>query len=591
MASRRDMKNLVARGGWFHFRGYVPQDLRRIGHAAEQTKSLNTTDYGEAIRQRNKARVEFDEWIGQERARRDGHYTVLTSLTTEQEIALALEVYRHLDPTIEEARQKLARRPVEEWPDALESEQALLNLTAESAVIGDDFFGAFKRYTSWVLEERMIRIDNAAAMERLQTRVGEAIVEIKQNQISRMRGVPPSVLDPRFVDLATLGPKPPSPALPGGSNVQSSSHKLDVHLRKFAESLTHSRGAKGRASVEYTNRLLVEVFGADMDVRNLRRKQIEEFRDLLRKVPSNSTKRYPGLPITTVVERRNPTHAVLSIESVNKNLGNVTQFVRWMHKLEIIHNPPNLDGIAIQNPVRENQRRPPFTTDQLCSIFGSAMMKEAARQQSVMFWCFVVGLYHGLRLNEIASLSPEDITVHSGMPTIEIRVPRALTEGERQGRTKVIPRRFPMHPILVKLGLPGLVVSRMGCRMLFHDAVRGTDAYYSDEVSDWTRQMLDSVGIPVGGPTFHSLRHNFRNATEALKMQDTMIEFLGGWSQSGVKNRVYLSDPGQIDVMQSLQRLTYGKIDEMILRLKPGNASLEGVREMQSSPWEAATND
>ena len=42
MAKRKDMKNLVVRNGWYHFRGYVPKDLIAIGHPKERTFSLNT---------------------------------------------------------------------------------------------------------------------------------------------------------------------------------------------------------------------------------------------------------------------------------------------------------------------------------------------------------------------------------------------------------------------------------------------------------------------------------------------------------------------------------------------------------------------
>ena len=150
----------------------------------------------------------------------------------------------------------------------------------------------------------------------------------------------------------------------------------------------------------------------------------------------------------------------------------------------------------------------------------------------------------------------------------QIRFPKALLDGTRRGRTKVVPRKFPMHPILVKLKLPEHAASRMGAELLFDDVVEGTDGYLSDAVSDWMRIMLDSVGIAKGGPTFHSNRHNFRDATRSAKMQETMVDFLGGWKPVGIKNRHYLSDPGQADVLKELQHVTYGGIDKLILELK-----------------------
>ena len=104
--------------------------------------------------------------------------------------------------------------------------------------------------------------------------------------------------------------------------------------------------------------------------------------------------------------------------------------------------------------------------------------------------------------------------------------------------------------------------------MLFGDAVKGTDGYYSDQISDWAREMLDSVGIKARGPTFHSLRHNFRNVTSTGGIDDKMVMFLGGWKQTGIMNRHYLSAPGQAEVLAKLPYITYGQVDEQVLNLK-----------------------
>jgi integrase len=122
-----------------------------------------------------------------------------------------------------------------------------------------------------------------------------------------------------------------------------------------------------------------------------------------------------------------------------------------MHLCEVISNPPILRGITLDNQVQENLRRLPFTLEQLELVFTSPMMRQAARERSIYFWCFAIGLYHGLRLNEIASLAPEHITQNE-IPTITIAAPKALITGERKGRSKVITRFFPMHPILVDPG-------------------------------------------------------------------------------------------------------------------------------------------
>jgi hypothetical protein len=441
------MKYLVMRGDVYHFRAFYPADLVQFGSPKEYTRSLRTTDYAEAIRKRNQSRVEFDQHVATLRSRRDGSYTVLDDLTHDQEIALAQEVYYHLLPEVEKARVAMAAHPHELRPEVIEGERAYLQLAEEDAVLGDDFFGTINTLTNWVLDRRMLRIKSPEAMSRLGSRIGSAIVQNRHDRLAVMQGRPPERVDPRFVDPSTLTPRQPTP-MPQSSN---NGYKMSDLLKKFRESVADTRGEKGRRSIDYTSRMMVEYFGADFDVRNLRRQQVMEFRALLMRVPSNAAKRYPSLPITAVVERRDPAHTVLSVESVNKNLANVARFVNWMHLCEVISNPPILRGITLDNQVQENLRRLPFTLEQLELVFTSPMMRQAARERSIYFWCFAIGLYHGLRLNEIASLAPEHITQNE-IPTITIAAPKALITGERKGRSKVITRFFPMHPILVDPG-------------------------------------------------------------------------------------------------------------------------------------------
>ena len=78
MAKRKDMKNLVTRNGWYHFRGYMPKDLIAIGHPKERTFSLSTHDYAVAIQRRDEPRIAHTKWIAEQRARRDGEYLSAT---------------------------------------------------------------------------------------------------------------------------------------------------------------------------------------------------------------------------------------------------------------------------------------------------------------------------------------------------------------------------------------------------------------------------------------------------------------------------------------------------------------------------------
>ncbi len=121
---------------------------------------------------------------------------------------------------------------------------------------------------------------------------------------------------------------------------------------------------------------------------------------------------------------------------------------------------PSSKNLTLRDPVSEKEKRLPFTLDQLRQIFTSPLMRAEAGNQSMFFWCHVIDLYHGLRLNEIAGMDADCIADVEGIPCIEIRVPDTVLDRETHGGTKTIPRTLPMHWVLIELGLPKFASNR-----------------------------------------------------------------------------------------------------------------------------------
>lgn len=339
------------------------------------------------------------------------------------------------------------------------------------------------------------------------------IAQVQIDLLDMINGTPGRNADPSMLVPERRLPREPSFEVDGRPGVTMNvRHTLDPLTDEFLSEVRLRRRDKGFVAIKASMKLIKEFFSPDMDVRRIRRRQCNQFRDFMMGMPSNYTKRYPGKAIRDIPALRKPEHDVMSYANINKIIRHLIQFLGWCEEMEVIDRAPSSKNLVLPDPVSEKEKRQPFTPDQLRQIFTSPMMLAEASRHSMFFWCYVIGLYHGLRLNEIAGLDADCVVSIDGTPCLDVRVQGEILDQSTPGWTKTLTRTLPLHSVLIELGLPAFAAARPKGAKLFEEAKVGVDGYWSSDVSDLTRAFLDSIGIPLGGPTFHSARHCFRDA-------------------------------------------------------------------------------
>lgn len=437
-------------------------------------------------------------------------------------------------------------------------------------IIGADPLGIADGFTDDILNQRLVDISRSpASREKLRRRITEVLAQVQIDLLDMITGQPGTRTDTSLLDPETRLPRTPSFTVdgrPGATGMVRNT--LSALAGEFLREVRLRRRDKGYKAIEASMRLLQEFFGPDIDVQRVRRRQCNQFRDFVMSMPSNYRKRYPKAPIKDIPALRRPEHDLMSYANVNKILRHLIQFLRWCEEMEVIDRAPSSQNLTLRDPVSEKEKRLPFTDDQLRQIFTSPFMRAQASNHSMFFWCYVIGLYHGLRLNEIAGMDADCISVIGGTPCIEVRIPEEVLERETHGGTKTMPRTLPMHWVLIELGLPEFGSARPPGAKLFEEARAGADGYASRDVSDKTRVFLDSLGMPSGGPTFHSLRHCFRDAMTEADLSQDVSAFLGGWKLTGTMNAVYGSSKLRKSHKAHVDQVSFGEIDKIILSLK-----------------------
>ena len=563
------MRNLIQRGDTWHFRGFVPKDLIPVVGKREVHKSLKTSSHAEAVHKRDTARIRHREWIEEERRRHERKFLVLDELSDEQILDIAREVYAQQWEIALERREEFAEEVRTTDTFATGGYEAMYEELRRGVVIGGDLLGLAEDFTDEILDQRLIDISRSPkSRKRLQQRVAEVVAQVQIDLLAMINGKSSWNYDSSLIDPDRKLPREPSFEVDGRPGAtRNVKHTLDPLTDEFLSEVRLRRRDKGFVAIKASMKLIKEFFGPDMDVRRIRRRQCNQFRDFMMGMPSNYTKRYPRKAIRDIPGLRKPEHDVMSYANINKIIRHLIQFLGWCEEMEVIDRAPSSKNLVLPDPVSEKEKRQPFTPDQLRQIFTSPLMQAEASRRSMFFWCYVIGLYHGLRLNEIAGLDAGCVVNVDGTPCLDVRVQGEILDQSKPGWTKTLPRTLPLHWVLIELGLPAFASSRPKGAKLFDEAKIGVDGYWSSDVSDRTRAFLDSLGIPPGGPTFHSLRHCFRDAMSEADLSQEVSAFFGGWKLPGVMNEVYGSSKLRKSYKSQIDKVSYGGIDQIVSSL------------------------
>ena len=288
------------------------------------------------------------------------------------------------------------------------------------------------------------------------------------------------------------------------------------------------------AHFEYFMRYLEEEDGITAGKRLLKSvtaRITRQYKEHLREAPSNINKKYKGMSLREAVAARGLDGSpALSPTTQKKFLQHLSSLYKFaIEELEYTGINPFL-GRADSNLVgQKNQdEKEPFSETQLKEIFNSPLytgcksISSCSRPgklvptNSYKYWLPLIGLYSGMRLQEILQLRIEDIQQYKGIWVFDLN-----ERGEDQRlKSRQSARRIPIHEDLIELGFLKHVrgLKDGNKERLFHDVKRAKDGTYSSNASKWFSRYLEKIGIKTEKTSFHSFRHNikdnFRDAGE-----------------------------------------------------------------------------
>lgn len=325
---------------------------------------------------------------------------------------------------------------------------------------------------------------------------------------------------------------------------------LGEMLDRFAKTIVDlNRSESTRRTYEIPCRLLRENLGENTPLNEITRENIEALLDLLRRAPSNATKRYPGRTLKQAIaeaDKREDSKR-LSPKSQANYYNNIVAIFSFAVEKRLMAENPARDRWLREGFTKEHKggEKPQFSLEELNKMFraplyvgcqddGNGFAKPGpSRLRRGRFWLPVLSLFHGFRCNEAAQLYTEDVKEEDGIPFFEIREEREDgSKCDKRLKTKQSKRRVPIHPEVLKMGFMEFFQQRQRDKLeerLFPDLSIGASGYFSDPFSKWFRRFVKTTLGAGCRATFHSFRHTFRDALTEAGVPIPDVEAIGGW--------------------------------------------------------------
>jgi len=310
------------------------------------------------------------------------------------------------------------------------------------------------------------------------------------------------------------------------------STSISVGIDKFVGEKSNITN-KSVWEIRHTLDLLIQEFG-DISLGRLNREMCVKFKDDLQKLPKNRTKlqQYRDLDFHELVKLNVVEKDRISRTTVNNNLGYVSSFMKWC----VINGYVDInffEGMRLKKLIRVRDERDRFEEKELKQIFQKQNyieFTEVEKQKYEYYWCPLISVFSGLRLNEICSLYLDNIIQVKGNHREKRWCFNILEEPDRPDKhlkTLSSRRIVPIHDILIDLNFlefVELLKQRHKNRQRLFQELKLSEGSYIRNVSRFfNRRYLTKLGLKTERKTFHSLRHT---VIDHLKQQGIDVSFI-----------------------------------------------------------------
>ncbi|WFT79822.1 site-specific integrase [Methylobacterium sp. CB376] len=516
------------KNGTYAFRGYVPPELREAipgGRSGQKWIALGTADRAEAVRRARLKSVEFDRELHTARRRLSGAQDDISLAEAERLAAAWLSKLLSDDE-----RKREAGLTEVAYQRALKAAEYVGPAAAAELARGS-------METIWMEVEGVLRENGLSSREGSESwrRLGFAMLKAQK----------------RWADALLArnkGEVVETPVPPKAASTPRSCTVEDL-ITAYLNDPTRKRTPGTLKTYQTVFRAMRELLGPDTPVDSIHRVDCERIRSVIIRLPKNASQRFPDLSLEDAAKLADAEKLErLGVSAVNNYLHNLSALFKWgVNTWRVTRNPAQ--GLALPDDRDERDLRQPFSIAQLQAIFTAPLYTGCQDDEEGYakpgpnvprrgrFWVPLLSLWTGMRLGECCQLRVEDVAEYEGVPVILINddeEPGGDEADKKRVKTEAGRRFVPVHPELQRIGFLKFVEAMRGRgeKRLFPEIKPDSMGYLSGTFSKWfndKRRFLGKLDMSGTGVSFHSFRHNYRDALREAEISLERVRALGGW--------------------------------------------------------------
>ena len=347
-------------------------------------------------------------------------------------------------------------------------------------------------------------------------------------------GDAPLIIERRHAE-ANLG----QAAHPVAKTIVKAEKTLEQVFEMFINDPTRKRAKKTVSGYHEAMDVIYDVIGQDTLIGDIDREVCRKLLETLQWLPTNASKRFPKLTAiaASAMAKKKRMTDTLGPVSINGYMIALSSILNFSVNEGMIGRNPSR-GLRVIDPVKKRDKRLPFSCEQLRLIFTSHIYqgKSDEHRDSARFWVSLIGLFSGMRLNEICALDVADVQTIEDVPCFLVRA-----TSDKSIKTSASERFVPVHLSLMEVGFMRFCEKRReaGCKKLFPELKPSRNDHYSVEFSKWFGRFTRKIDAHRDLTCFHSFRHNFRDGLREAKIEHELSLALGGWATSSGKTEIH----------------------------------------------------
>lgn len=190
----------------------------------------------------------------------------------------------------------------------------------------------------------------------------------------------------------------------------------------------------------------------DKPASEVSREDMRKMREILTKLPPSrkKAKKYQGKSVEEILAMSYD--KTLSPTTVNIIIDAISSMFAWAIREQLLTSNPAI-GLKVRNDTPDIDKKESFSLEDIQKIFFSGDFKPNKFATPAYYWAPLIGLYSGMRLEEICQLRCKDVYEDDGVWVFDVNPTTDTEDASKKLKTKNAIRKDPVHPYLISKGL------------------------------------------------------------------------------------------------------------------------------------------